>query len=135
MRAVLDPNVLISAILSPRGAPAAILRRWLEGDFEVVVSDTLLAELERALAYPKLRKRVAAPDAAAYVALVQSEASVKPDPAPTQTQRSPDPGDEYLIALAEANSAVIVTPDTDLLGLAGQLPIYAPAAFLALLGD
>lgn len=133
MRAVLDPNVLISAILSPRGAPATILRRWLDGDFEVVASEALLTELARALAYPKLRKRVPAADAVAFVALVRSEADVKPDPPATSAGRSPDPADEYLIALGESTRAVIVSGDSDLLGLADGLPIYSPAGFLELL--
>ncbi|TMD08021.1 MAG: PIN domain-containing protein [Chloroflexi bacterium] len=42
MRAVLDPNVLISAILAPTGVPAALLRHWLDGEFELVVSERLL---------------------------------------------------------------------------------------------
>lgn len=55
MRAVLDPNVLVSAVLSPRGAPADVLRAWHDGRFELVVSPHLLDGLERVLAYPKLR--------------------------------------------------------------------------------
>jgi hypothetical protein len=39
VRAVLDPNVLIAALLSPTGAPAQLVGRWLGGEFELVVSD------------------------------------------------------------------------------------------------
>lgn len=74
MRAVLDPDVIISGLLSPRGAPAKILRAWLEGVFEIVVSPLLLAELERALAYPKLRGRVTATEAAQLLAILRREA-------------------------------------------------------------
>ena len=45
MRVVLDPNVLIAALLSPSGAPAQIISRWLGGGFELVVSKALLSEL------------------------------------------------------------------------------------------
>ena len=48
MRAVLDPNVLISALLAPKGAPGQVLAKWVIGEFELVVSPLLLAELERA---------------------------------------------------------------------------------------
>ncbi len=58
MRAVLDPNVIMSAVLAPAGSPTKVLQGWLDGDFELVVSPLLLAELERAHGYPKLRKRV-----------------------------------------------------------------------------
>ncbi len=56
MRAVLDPNVLVSALLSRSGAPAQIASRWLAGEHELVVSELLLAELDRALAYPKIQE-------------------------------------------------------------------------------
>jgi predicted nucleic acid-binding protein len=55
LHAILDANVLIAALLSPRGSPARLLRAWMNGAFELIVSPGLLAELERALAYPKLR--------------------------------------------------------------------------------
>jgi predicted nucleic acid-binding protein len=47
--------------------PIGVLRAWIEGRFELVVSRLLLAELERALAHPKLRKRIAATDAERFV--------------------------------------------------------------------
>ncbi len=47
MRALLDVNILISALLSRRGGPAQLLTRWLAGEFELVVSEALLSELER----------------------------------------------------------------------------------------
>jgi len=47
-------------------------------------------------------------------------------------RRSVDPDDDYLVALAEAAQAVLVSGDRHLLDLGGKLP-YSPAAFLALL--
>ena len=66
MRAVVDVNVLISGVLSAKGPSAEILRASRDGLFELVVSELLLAELKRALAYPKLRKRIPAEKAAAF---------------------------------------------------------------------
>jgi len=45
LRAVLDPNVIISAALSPNGSPAAVLVAWLDGQFELVASQKLIEEL------------------------------------------------------------------------------------------
>ena len=45
MRAFLDPNVIIAALLSPGGVPAAILVAWQSGAFELVLSERLLDEL------------------------------------------------------------------------------------------
>ena len=133
MRAVLDPNVLISALLSRRGTPAAIVRAWLDGAFDLVVSPLLLAELERALTYPKIRKRVTAAEAGELVDLLRGGAVLRRDPTDGPPIHSDDPGDDYLIALAAESQAVIVSGDGHLLRLAGDAPVYSPAQFLEML--
>ena len=129
MRAVLDPNILIAALLSPTGAPAQLVGRWLGGEFELVVSEALLAELERTLAYPKLRRRVTADETAELVGLLRDGAILTSDP-PHPPHRSSDPGDDYLLALAERERAVLVSGDQHLLALSDQLPIQTARAFL-----
>jgi putative PIN family toxin of toxin-antitoxin system len=129
VRAVLDPNVLIASLLSRSGAPAQIVSRWLAGEFELVLSEALLAELARALAYPKLRKRVGKDEASAFVELLREAVRLAPDPE-APAPRSADPGDDYLLALAQAERAVLVSGDQHLLALAEELPILAPRAFL-----
>jgi predicted nucleic acid-binding protein len=67
VRAVLDPNVLISGLLSPSGTLTGVLRALIHGGcFELVMSPRLLEGLERALAYPKIRKRVAPDETNAF---------------------------------------------------------------------
>jgi putative PIN family toxin of toxin-antitoxin system len=129
VRAVLDPNILIAALLSPRGAPAQIVARWLAGEFELVLSETLLAELERALAYPKLQARVTASEAGEFVSLLRSGGILARDP-PTPGHHSVDPGDDYVLALAEHERALLVSGDQHLLALADRLPIHSARAFL-----
>ena len=132
-RAVLDPNILISALLSPQGAPARVLAHWLAGEFELVVSERLLTELERALAYRKLRTRISADDATAFVKFLRGSAEMTPDPTEPHSAASPDPGDDYLIALAAASKAVLVSGDRHLLRLGDRLPILSAQAFLEVL--
>jgi uncharacterized protein len=127
-RAVLDPNVLISALLAPSGSPALLVARWLAGDFELIVSEKLLAELRRALTYPKLRSRITENEATAFVDLLGRAATHAKDP-PATPRGSRDAGDDYLLALAEAVAAVLVTGDNDLLDLTG-VPVSSPRAFL-----
>jgi hypothetical protein len=129
VRAVLDANVLIAALLSPSGASAHILARWLVGEFELVVSESLLTELERALAYRKLRTRIAAEDAVAFVTFLRDAAVFASDP-PAPPRRSADPGDDYLLALAETEKAIVVSGDQHLLEFADRFPICSPRAFL-----
>lgn len=131
MRAVLDVNVLISAILSPRGTPARLLLAWQAGVFDLVASPKLLVELRRALAYPKLQRLVLPVDADAFVAWIARSAAIAPDPDGPPPVRSVDPGDDYLLALAAAERAVLVSGDTDLTVLGEQFPVRTPAAFLA----
>lgn len=128
MRAVLDANVLISAFLSPTAAPSRILQLWLNGDFELIVSPHLLSEVERVLAYPKLRARVDSSEADEFVDLLRRTAVLVPDTA--VTARSADAADDYLISLAEASRAVLVSGDKHVLALADSFPIDTPAKFL-----
>ena len=129
MRAVLDPNVLIASLLSRAEAPARVVSLWLGGAFDLVVSDGLVTELERALAYPKLRERIGATDAAEFVTLLRQAATLAADPAAV-ARRSDDPDDDYLVALAESERAILVSGDQHLLALADQLPVMTVRAFL-----
>lgn len=133
MRAVLDPNVIISALLSPRGAPAQVLQAWLAGAFELVASPLLVEELERALAYPKIRKRISLAEAGDVVRLLRRSAYLSGDPTDPPGVRSKDPGDDYLIALAAEVRAVIVSGDRHLLRLSKRIPVQSPKEFLEFL--
>lgn len=135
MRAVVDVNVLISAALSARGSSADILRASRDGVFEMIVSDLLIAELTRALAYPKIRKRIPAENAAAFVGWVRDHATFAENPAGPPAITSPDPDDDYLLALAIDRRAFLVTGDQHLLRMSSDLPILTPAGFLAQLRD
>ena len=133
MRAVLDPNILISALLVRHGAPARIVRAWIEGHFELIVSPLLLAELERALDYPRLRKRIAPEDAAQLIDWLRRTAAQAADPEGPPPIACPDPGDDYLVALAATQRALLVSGDKHLLSLQEHLPVHPPADFLELL--
>jgi uncharacterized protein len=130
VRAILDPNVIISALLSRGGTPARALRAWLEGRFDLIVCPLLLEELQRALAYPKLAERINADEALRLIDWLRREAILIDDPAELPSSRSEDPGDDYLLALAEAERAVLVSGDRDLLALTGQLPVLTARELL-----
>lgn len=133
MRAVLDPNVVISGLLSPAGSPAQVLLSWQEGRFELIVSPQLLEELERALAYSKLRKHIPPEKAKAVVTWLAEGATLVDDPLEEPPIHSEDPGDDYLVALAARHRAALISGDAHVLGLAGRIPAYSPRAFLDLL--
>jgi len=131
VRALLDANVLISALLSRTGTPALLVRKWLDGDFELVVSDLLLTELQQTLSDPKIRQRLAAVEGEEFLELVRSglaERVEDPDAAPAI--RSSDARDDYLIAAAAAAHATLVSGDSHLLALRGSIPVLPPREFL-----
>ena len=80
-----------------------------------------------------MRRHVTAAEAVELLSLLRTGGDLHDDPSDPPSVRSPDAGDDYLVALAMAATAVIVSGDGHLLGLAKQIPVYAPAEFLALL--
>jgi len=107
-----------------------VLRAWQEGRVEVLVSPLLLDELTRALAYPKLRERIPADDAAEAVRWLAEGATHVDDPPDEPPVCSEDPGDDYLIALAADQRAALVSGDRHLLALSEHIPVYSPRALL-----
>lgn len=130
-RAVLDPNVLVAAAISPEGVPAACLRAFAEGRYDLVVSPLLLAELGTVLRREKFRAFLTVEQADRFVEALGRDASPVADPR-NVSALSRDRGDDYLIALARAAAAhVLVSGDADLLELElADLEIVSPRTFL-----
>jgi len=137
VEAVLDTNVIVSALISPRGAPAEIFSAWQRGRFTYVTSPPLLDELARALSYPRVRKFLTWTDeergefleALAYAARLVI-------PTIELNVLSDDPDDNRVLEAAVAVGAShVVTGDRHLLDLESyeQVEIVSPARFLALL--
>ena len=128
-RVVLDPGVLVSALIAPAGTPARLLREIRTGDLELVVSALLLEELEDVLGRKKFRRYVDPATVREYIDLLRHEALIAPDPEDPPSRRSADPDDDYLIALAQSQNAILVSGDKHLLEIGGGAPILAPAIF------
>jgi uncharacterized protein len=130
-RAVLDPGVLVSALITPSGRPAKLLLSARAGGFDLVVSPLLLDELESVLQRKKFRRYVDLDRVAAYLDLLRRDAELVADPETPSPIPCKDPGDDYLIALALSQSAALVSGDSDLLELADKIPVFSPAEFSA----
>ena len=130
-RAVLDPGVLVSALITPTGIAAKVLRAGREGSFDLLVSRLLLEELEVVLRRDKFRRYLDLDGVSTGIRLLLDEAQMVPDPEEAAPVRCADPNDDYLIALAHRQEAALVSGDRHLLELAGSIPVFSPREFLA----
>jgi uncharacterized protein len=134
-RAVLDPGVLVSALITPSGTAARLLAKAGAGAIEPIVSPQLLAELSGVLHRVKFRRYVDSETVDAYVESLRRQATVAADPTDPPPLRCADPDDDYLIALANDQNAALVSGDSHLLDLVGEAPIFSPKEFLRILAD
>ena len=137
MRVVLDANVLVSAILSPRGTPAQILNAWRAEQFDLVISDAILAEIGRVFRYPKIAKRHrwSAEQLQAFLDGLAHVAILTPGALTLVVITEDPPDDRYLECAVEGEAAYIVSGDQLLLrlGVYQGIPILTPRAFLEIL--
>lgn len=130
-RVVLDPGVLVSALITPTGTPAKLLEQARGGELELIVSPLLLAELEGVLQREKFRRYADLGVVSDYLDLLRRGAIVATDPKGPPPLRSADPDDDYLLTLAHGHNATLVSGDKHLLDLPGGAPICSPADLLA----
>ena len=136
MRAVIDTNVLVAALLW-RGAPHALLEHVRTGTVAMVSSPALLAELADVLGRAKfdsILDQTHTSRERSLSQLRQLAEVVEPPPLPQPVCRDPD--DDQVLALAIAAKAeLIVSGDKDLLSLGHfeSVPILAPAQALDLI--
>lgn len=120
LRAVLDTNVVVSALLFPGGRPGQLRAAWQRGAFVPLASAHTINELVRVLAYPKFRLSADDRDELLADYLPWIEAVRVPEPAP-RVPTCRDPADAMFLHVAAAGrAACLVTGDADLLALAGQ---------------
>jgi uncharacterized protein len=110
MRVVLDTNILVSALISPVGHPAAIYDAWEDGKFTLLTCAEQLDELRATLRKPRVAELIKPHKAGRLVNQVKKLAE-EIGSLPRVT-RSADPNDDFLLALSEAGKAdYLVTGD------------------------
>ncbi len=134
MFVVLDANVFVSALISPLGAPAEILRLWEEEAFGVMISPAILEEIARVLRYPKIQKayNLAEEEIKVFFKLIES-AAILLEPTENIAAVEQDEADNrYLECAVAGEAAYIVTGDKHLLAIKTYegIEILQPAAFL-----
>lgn len=115
IRAVLDTNVLISALLFG-GLPARLVPAWQSARFHPVVSPPILEEYVRTLAYPKFNLTAAEIKGLIEEEFLQFAETARAQTAPFKLVRDPDDAKFVECALASL-VPWLVSGDADLLDL------------------
>jgi putative PIN family toxin of toxin-antitoxin system len=125
-RAVLDTNILVSAMLSPFGNPAKVYRLFLTGMLALVFSENVFAEYEDVLFRPRLHIDVN--DAETVLAAIRRYGeTVLPVPS---TGAMIDENDRVFYDTAKNADAYLITGNTK--HYPKEPFILTPAAFLEL---
>ena len=137
VRAVLDANVYVSALVRPEGPPGQIVQRFLrDAAFESVLSQAIVDEVLRAFTYPKVRKYVRrrVDPALWFEDIVVLAHLVAGGHEPARVSQDPD-DDKYIAAALDGRAAFLVSGDPDLLTIKVYegVRIVSPRAFLDLL--
>jgi uncharacterized protein len=133
IRAVIDTNILVSALIFNGGKVEVFRQLWQDNQLQPLVSRSTVTELIRVLAYPKFKLTLAEQQdlLADYLPFCETIAMPieLPDIPPCR-----DPYDEQFLHLAIFGRAdYLVTGDQDLLSLADvfDCPIVTTEQFLS----
>lgn len=118
MRVILDTNILLSALMVRGNPPQLLYQSWRAGRFELVLCERQLEEINLVSRRPFFRNRLHPAQVGRMVNDLRRLGRMTEPRLPVV--RSPDPNDDFLLALADAGDAdFLVTGDkSDLLSLA-----------------
>ena len=110
MRVVLDTNVLLSALFIRQSTAALVVNAWRRGTFDLLTCELQLQEIRAVTRRPAIRALIRPALAGELVNQLKNMAQwIETLPPVT---RSPDPFDNFLLAMAEAGQAdVLVSGD------------------------
>ena len=136
IRAVVDPNVLVSSRISDQGYPARIARAADAERFELIISETLLGELENVLMRKKFRRYATVKEVEDFLIGLRVKGRFFDEGEPRRLVPD-DPKDDYLVALAlESGADYLVSGDPHLAGVSPEeitVPILTSRQFGELL--
>lgn len=137
LKVVVDSNVLVSGTILSRGHPFEILEAWRRGEFVLVASREMLAELETVLRRPKIfEKYRLMEDLVARLLAALEHDTIVAEVGPIDPLPDVEAHDVKFLACAEAAGAdYLVTGDRALLKLRTfqETRIVDPATFTTIL--
>jgi putative PIN family toxin of toxin-antitoxin system len=133
LRVVIDTTVWVSGIFW-HGLPNEILEMWKAGDFEIIVSEAILEEIERKLHEKAVEFEIETEIVSEWLDLITIEAIFVQPQEKIQACRDPD-DDLFLEAAVEGRAEFIVSGDKDLtdMGEFREIKLFKPRQFYDLL--
>ena len=134
-RAVLDTNVIVSSVLSKRGAPFHLMEAWHTSRFIFVTSEDIIKEVGRVLSEPRLKEtfHITEQRINRIIETLSLDAVLAYGNANASGAVPDDPSDEmFLVAALNGNASTIVSGDKHLLDLGTfrAITILRPRQFL-----
>lgn len=135
IRAVLDANVFVSALIRPEGPPGRILGELVEhAAFTLVLSPRIIDEIRKTLREPRLRRYIplTAQEADAWLASVQSIGEMVKGSADIRIVEDDPADDKYFAAAVDGEADFVVSGDAHVLavGRYERIRVLTPRAFL-----
>ena len=135
LRVVIDTNIIVSGVLSRKGAPAEVLDAWRERRFLLLISPQIIAEVRAVFEYPHIRKKYPFIDEEVdqVIELLEHDALVVPGEADVSGDVPADSKDEMFLACAlDGEAGLIVSGDHHLLDLFiyRDIPIISARQFI-----
>lgn len=134
IRIVVDTNVVVSALLFG-GSPGKLIAQWKKGTIQPLVSQPIIDEYLRVLAYRKFRLSEPELNFLLYQEILPFFEIVTIEASPRPVIIHNDPSDDMFLHCAKAGEAsIIVSGDRHLLDLKSyeQIRIMGPDTFLKL---
>jgi putative PIN family toxin of toxin-antitoxin system len=107
VRLVLDTKVWISGFLKPDGPPAQLIKLARRDEHTLLLSPQLIDELVDVVHRPKLQRYFPPGVAVGLAATVMEIGEFTPQPLP-DIDASPDPDDNFLLAMARVGAADLI---------------------------
>ncbi len=127
-QAVIDTNVLVSALIKPTGPPGQILAAMRRGELLPIISHTVFTEYAQVLARPRFG--FAHEEIRAILDLIEQMAPML-EPPPISLAGLPDPTDAPFIALARYAHCPVITGNTKHFPAKAGVAVLTPAGWVA----
>ena len=142
VKAVVDTNIWVSALINPHGLPASLRQAFDKGLFTAVISAPLLDELRNVLSRPKIKEKCAIADEDILSLLLLIEELSEETTLTGDVALCRDPNDNMIIETAVRGKAKYlisgdkdITDDKEVLSYLSQhgVSVISPSTFLSVI--